>query len=62
MQAQGVSVANSYVKEQIPLGKKSFWKKLDILLEMGPAPPSAASQIMISYSLDPPAVEEVNMS
>jgi len=32
------------------------------VLEMGPAPPRAASQIIISYSLDPPAVEEVKMS
>ena len=30
--------------------------------EMGPAPPKAASQIMISYSLDPVEVDEVNMS
>jgi hypothetical protein len=30
--------------------------------EMGPAPPRASSQIMTSYSSDPPAVDEVNMS
>jgi len=32
------------------------------VLEMGPAPPNAASQIMISYSFEPVADEEVNMS
>jgi len=32
------------------------------VLEIGPAPPSAASQIMISYSLEPDADDEVNMS
>ena len=32
------------------------------VLEIGPAPPMAASQIMISYSLDPPAVLEVKIS
>ena len=32
------------------------------VLEMGPAPPRAASQIMISYALDPPAVAEVKIS
>jgi hypothetical protein len=31
-------------------------------LEMGPAPPRAASQTMISYWLEPVAVDEVNMS
>jgi hypothetical protein len=30
--------------------------------EMGPAPPRAASQIMISYSFDPVDVLEVKMS
>ncbi len=34
----------------------------DPVLEIGPAPPRAASQIMISYSLAPDAVDEVNMS
>lgn len=32
------------------------------LLEIGPAPPRAASQIIISYSFDPPADDEVNRS
>jgi hypothetical protein len=32
------------------------------VLEMGPAPPSAASQIIISYSFEPVAVEDVNIS
>jgi hypothetical protein len=32
------------------------------VLEMGPAPPSAVSQTMISYSSEPVAEEEVNMS
>jgi hypothetical protein len=32
------------------------------VLEIGPAPPSAASQIIISYSADPAAVLEVNRS
>jgi len=32
------------------------------VLEIGPAPPRAASQTMISYSALPPEVEEVNMS
>lgn len=30
--------------------------------EIGPAPPIAANQIMISYSLVPPAVEAVKIS
>lgn len=30
--------------------------------EIGPAPPRAASQIMISYSFDPVAVLEVKIS
>lgn len=30
--------------------------------EMGPAPPSAASQTMISYSSEPEAVDDRNMS
>lgn len=34
----------------------------DPVEDMGPAPPSAASQIMISYSLEPVAVLEVNIS
>lgn len=34
----------------------------DPVLEIGPAPPIAASQIIISYSLVPVAEEEVNMS
>lgn len=32
------------------------------VLEIGPAPPMAASQTMISYSLEPPDVEDVNIS
>jgi len=32
------------------------------VLEMGPAPPSAASQTMISYWAEPDAVEDVNKS
>lgn len=32
------------------------------VLEMGPAPPSAVSQIIISYSLEPLAEEDVNIS
>ena len=32
------------------------------VLEMGPAPPSAASQIITSYSLEPVDEEDVNMS
>jgi hypothetical protein len=32
------------------------------IAEMGPAPPSAASQTMISNSFLPPAVDEVKMS
>lgn len=32
------------------------------VLEIGPAPPRAASQIIISYSFEPVEVEEVNMS
>jgi hypothetical protein len=34
----------------------------DPVLEIGPAPPMAASQIIISYSFDPEADEEVKMS
>ena len=30
--------------------------------EMGPAPPMAASQTIISYASEPPEVAEVNMS
>jgi hypothetical protein len=32
------------------------------VLEIGPAPPSAASQTIISYSFEPPEEEDVNMS
>lgn len=32
------------------------------VLEIGPAPPRAASHIMISYSSDPSAAEDVNKS
>jgi len=32
------------------------------VLEMGPAPPSAASQTIISYSSEPVAEEDVNIS
>ena len=34
----------------------------DPVEEIGPAPPIAANQIMISYSLVPPAVEAVKIS
>lgn len=34
----------------------------DPVLEIGPAPPSAVSQIIISYSVDPVELEDVNMS
>jgi hypothetical protein len=34
----------------------------DPVLEIGPAPPSAPSQTMTSYSLDPEAEEDVNIS
>lgn len=41
-------------------GARSF---LDLpVLEIGPAPPRAASQTIISYSLAPPLVELVNIS
>lgn len=32
------------------------------VLEIGPAPPRAAGRIMISYSVEPDADDEVNMS
>jgi hypothetical protein len=34
----------------------------DPVLEIGPAPPRAASQTMISYWLEPVALDEVNIS
>ena len=55
----------------LPLGPEKSFQDLPPIVgvaigepveEIGPAPPSAANQIIISYSLAPVAVLEVNIS
>lgn len=56
-----VSPFNPLYKLQLTLARVTVATALPVE-EMGPAPPSAASQIMISYSLLPLAVEDVKRS